>query len=161
VYSDNLKHWRQIRDLTLVEAAKLIGGIDPNRDSLTEAERSVSAVTQRAIAEAVERANAFAWTHAQQIDQLSHQRRKNKDKIAYLRMSPDIWEISECFEDFLPTLEMRASVAAVNADPVNVPILLPVDPWYTATVYGGELMTGLRVPGSRLPLNLLKARRWS
>jgi hypothetical protein len=36
-------------------------------------------------------------------------------------------------------MEMRNSVAAVNSDPINVPILLPIDPWYTATVYGSEM----------------------
>jgi hypothetical protein len=139
MYLASLKHWRHLRELSLREAAMLIAGIDPARTTVTRAESSLITVTQRAIAEAIERANRYAWDHARELDRLYLHSRKNKAEIAELTLTTDIWEISDRYADFLPTIEIRSSVAAVNRDPINVPILLPVDPWYTATVYGNEM----------------------
>jgi hypothetical protein len=72
----------------------LVAGVDPLKASLTDAERSLITVTRRAITEAVDRANQFAWTHARELDRLSLQSRKNKGQIAVMRLTPDIWEIS-------------------------------------------------------------------
>lgn len=121
----------------------LIAGVDPNNETLSTEERSQSLIYQRAISEAVQRANGFAWEYARKLDQLLLDSRKNAEEIKDMKLTPDIWEAHGTLSDYLPTIEIRQSVSAVLADPVNVPILLPIDPWYTATVYGGDFRVWL------------------
>lgn len=133
-----LRHWDLIRNLSLEEAALLISGIDPAGYDEDSKEFSRAIVYERAIAEAVQRANDYAWQHAKKLDRLLLDSEENSEEISQMRDVSDIWEASGFFEDYLPTIEIRNSVSSVNSDPVRVPILLPVDPWYTATVYGGD-----------------------
>jgi len=143
----DLHHWDLIRTLSLEEAALLISGMDPAGYDENTKEFSRAIVYERAIAEAVQRANDYAWQHARKLDKLLLNSKKNSEEIAELRSIHDIWEMSGFFEDYLPTLEIRNSVSAVNADPVSVPILLAVDPWYTATVYGNDFNNWLSLSG--------------
>lgn len=142
-----LRHWDLIRTLSLEEAAFLISGIDPAGYDEDTKEFSRAIVYERAIAEAVQRANDYAWQHARNLDQLLLYSEDNAEEISQMKDVNDIWEVSGFFEDYLPTIEIRNSVAAVNSDPVETPILLPVDPWYTATVYGGDFNNWLSRSG--------------
>lgn len=139
MHFESLKHWTHIRELSLTEAASLIAGIDPTAAALSGTDKSRVIVYERAIAEAVQRANELAWHDARELDQLLWYSAENSDEIKLHKMLTDIWECSDRFQDYLPSLEIRNSVGAVHEDPENVPILLPIDPWYTATVYAGDL----------------------
>lgn len=134
----DLRHWDLIRTLSLEESALLISGIDPAGYDEDSKEYSRAIVYERAISEAVQRANDYAWQHAKKLDRLLLYSEANSDEISQMQGVDDIWEVSGFFEDYLPTIEIRNSISAVNSDPVSVPILLAVDPWYTATVYGGD-----------------------
>jgi len=145
MYFRSLKHWDIIRTLDLREAAMLIAGVDPTRENLHSGETSRVLVYERAIAEAVQRADEFAWQHARELERLSQDTEANTEALAAMRLTNDIW--ADNFLDFLPTIEMRNSVAAVNADPENVPILLPIDPWYTASVFAADLNSWVKQAG--------------
>ena len=126
-----LSHWKLIQTLTAQEAGLLIAGVDPYNKEATSKEIARGLVFERAIREAVERANHFAWMYV---------RGKTEFETPYC---PDIWEQEQDFFQYLPSLEMRISVAAVLKDPLNVPILIPTDPWYSATIYAGDFSNWL------------------
>ena len=128
---DELLHWKMIQSLTAQEAGLLIAGVDPYNKEATSKEVARGLVYERAIREAVERATRFAWMYV---------RGKTEFEMPFC---VDIWEMEQDFFQYLPSLEMRNSVAEVLKDPVNVPILIPVDPWFSATVYAGDLTTWL------------------
>ncbi|QIL78590.1 hypothetical protein G7047_00635 [Diaphorobacter sp. HDW4A] len=133
-----LKHWELIQQFDLLDAAMLMAGIEPSTKNKQSELNGRVEVYERAIAEAIQRANEYAWHHARQIDMLMLDSKINEDALNSLRGVSEIWEISGQYDQFLPTLEIRQSVVRVNEDPENVPILLPIDPWYTATVYGND-----------------------
>lgn len=135
----DLKHWNHILELSLRETAFLIAGIDPNSEKTGADKRRHSLAYQRAIFEAVARADQFAWEFARNLARLLLDSEKNAKKIEEMTRTSDIWEASGARLDNLPTREIRQSVSAVLRDPENVPILIPTDPWYTATVSGVDL----------------------
>lgn len=145
--SKNLKYWDHIFELSLSETAMLIAGVDPNSEIFSTEERSQVLVYQRAISEAVQRANSFAWEYSKELDRLLLKSKENAVEINEMSLTPDIWEVRGRIANCLPTVEIRQSVSAVLADPTNVPILLAIDPWYTATVYGGDFKTWLAGAG--------------
>ena len=124
---EDLSHWKMIQTLTAQEAGLLIAGVDPYNKEATAKELARGLVYERAIREAVDRATHFAWLYV---------RGKTEFETPYC---VDIWEAEQDFFQYLPSLEMRNSVAAVLQDPLNVPILIPVDPWFSATIYAGDL----------------------
>lgn len=129
---EKLTHWKEIRQLTAQEAGLLIAGVEPNNKEISSKDLAKGLVYERAIREATERANKFAWEYV---------RGKTAFEIPYL---VDIWE-QECdLFQYLPSLEMRHSVSEVLKDPINIPILIPVDPWFTCTVCAGDLNTWLK-----------------
>ena len=136
---ESLRHWQLIHEISLTEAASLVLGIDPASSNITPTDHARVKVYARAIADAVQRANLHAWQNAKLLDRLMLYSEENAEAIEAHKMVLDIWECSDSPEHFLPSNEIRHSLAAVFSDPENVPILLPVDPWYTATVYAGEL----------------------
>jgi hypothetical protein len=124
---NEFSEWDLIHELTAEEAALLICGVDPARTDIHERERSKGRVYERAVREAVARADLLAWQYFERP--LSEER----------PLSPQIWEIEADFENYLPSFEIRSSVDDVFKDPENVPVLLPVDPWYSATVRAGDI----------------------
>ncbi|SCC95430.1 hypothetical protein THIX_90199 [Thiomonas sp. X19] len=129
-----LSHWRAIKKLTPEQAGLLIAGVDPF--NVTEAKGSDIAkgkTFEIAIQDAAER----AWSYGHKV---VHQ----LDKNPVDPWTPDIWEMSDSFSDFLPTGELRQNVSDVLQDPETVPYLVPVDPWWSATVYAGELKRWMR-----------------
>lgn len=129
---DDLRSWNLIKEITAGEAALLIGGVNPARTDLSEIEQGRARVYERAIRDAVNRADFLAWNCFD--DQFEED----------MPSSPDIWETEPDYEKYLPTFEMRNSVAHVLEDPVNAAILLAIDPWYSATVYGGDFNDWLK-----------------
>jgi hypothetical protein len=107
----------------------LIAGVDPfDLDGAGRALVARGRTFEMAIRQASERAFAYAHHVVHSLDQ---------EPIDPALV--DIWEMSDSFDRYLPSLELRNSVAAVLKDPENVPLLVPVDPWYSETVYGGEM----------------------
>lgn len=132
VSNSDLSSWNLIQELTALEAASLILGIDPARADIPETDLARARVLERGIREAVKRAAHLAWE------------RFDDREPEEMPVGPDIWEQEE--EDFLlylPTSELRASAGAVLADPVSAAVLLEIDPWYSATVYADDLRNWL------------------
>ncbi len=127
--SINLRHWRLVEKISVEQAAFLIAGVDPfDLASAGGAFVARGRTFEIAIRQASERAFVYAHGLVHRLDQEPHD--------AWL---VDIWEMSDEFDRYLPSLELRNSVAEVLRDPENVPLLVPVDPWFSETVYGGEL----------------------
>lgn len=124
-----------------------MSGMDPAGYDESSTDLNKAIVYERAISEAVQRANNYAWEHARKLDMLMLRSEENSEDIKYLKITPDIWEISGFYEDYLPSIEIRNSVGAVNSDPENAAILLAIDPWYSATVYGSEFNDWLERSG--------------
>lgn len=116
-----------------------MAGVDPNKEVITEREESLWAVYRRAIAEAVQRADAHAWHHAQAIEVAWLHRKKQPGEYRRLLEMSDIWSVAPNYGELLPSIEIKASIVSVMRDHENVPILIPIDPWYKATVSGDEL----------------------
>jgi len=128
--SIDLKHWHVVEKISVEQAGFLIAGVDPfDLSSPCSANIARGRTFEIAIRQASERAFAYAHHLVHRLDQEPHD--------PHL---VDIWEMSEDFERYLPSLELRNSVSEVLRDPENVPLLVPVDPWFSETVYGGELM---------------------
>lgn len=143
----DLQHWDAIRTLSLKEASLLMAGLDPADYDEKSKKIVKSNVYQRAISEAVQRANNYAWMHAKKLDRLLLYSEENSKEIEHLRCIEDIWIESGAYEDYLPSIEMRQSVSEVNADPVSAAILLVIDPWYTATLTGNDFIKWLSRSG--------------
>ncbi len=133
--SDDLQPWHLIYEIAAEDAALLMIGVNPTRVDISEAERGSARVYEKAIREAVARADFFAW------------QRCDDREVEELPLSPDIWEMEPDFERYLPTFEMRGSVGDVLRDPENVAVLLGGDPWYSATIYGGDFRAWLKRNG--------------
>jgi hypothetical protein len=132
-----LRAWNLIHAISAYEAALLIGGVDPARTDIGEMEKAQARVFEKAIHEAVTRADFLAW---QLCD----------DKFAEeMPVTSDIWEMEPDYEKYLPTFEIRNSVAEVLKNPDDVPVLLGIDPWYSATVYAGDFKAWLTRNGVR------------
>jgi hypothetical protein len=139
MYSENLKRWENIPELSLAQAASLIAGIDPSNEDSIKTNQGRVIEYERAIADAVQRADELAWHDARELDELCLSSEENPEALRMHQLQVDIWEVTENFQNYLPSMEIRQSVGAVHADPVSVPILLPVDPWYTATVSADDM----------------------
>lgn len=125
----DLSHWRFIERITVGQAGLLIAGVDPyNVQAATKADIARAQTFGLAIAQAVDRAYRYAW-------ELFGQRPYDDDDL----LTPDIWEASGTFEDYLPSIEMRGSVGNVVSDPDNAALLVSTDPQFTETVIGHEL----------------------
>ena len=124
----DLRHWRAVEELTLEQAAQLIAGLDPSSpvsaspDDLARAKTYAVAITQ-----AARRAWQFAHSYMHDLDQ-------EKDP-----QLPDIWEMSDSYERYLPSIELRQSVSKVLQDPENIALIRPADPFYSETVYAAEM----------------------
>lgn len=128
---EDLKAWRLIYGVSAYDAALLIAGVDPANAAIGENEKAQARVFEKAIRDAVTRANFLAW---QRLD----------DRFAdEMPATSDIWEMEPDFEKYLPTFEMRNSVAEVLKAPDDVPLLNAGDPWYSATVYAGDFRNWL------------------
>lgn len=139
----DLHHWDSIRSLSLKEASLLIAGIDPASYDEKSQKLVKSVVYQRAIAEAVQRANDYAWMHARKLDRLLLDSKKNFKEIEILKSVENIWVESASHGDYLPSIEIENSIREVNSDPVNVAVLLVIDPWYSATIRGIDFISWL------------------
>jgi len=126
-----LRAWNLIYGISASDAAFLICGINPARIDIGEHEQAQARVFEKAIRHAVTRADFLAWKLCD-------------DKFAEeMPDTSDIWEMEPDFEKYLPSFEIRNSVAEVLKNPDNVPVLLGTDPWYSATVYAGDFKSWL------------------
>lgn len=129
----DLRHWRAVEKLSAEQAALLVSAVDPYDVASANGSDAARARTlELAMREATSRAGLYAWEVARDLDRHP----ANAEHI-------DIWERTGSYDRYLPSIEMRRSVAAVFKDPENVPILIPVDPWFSETLDGKELMRWL------------------
>lgn len=125
----DLTHWRAVEKISVEQAGFLIAGVDPfDQEGAGSALVARGRTFEMAIRQASERAFTYAHGVVRQLDQ---------EPIDPALV--DIWEMSDSFDRYLPSIELRQSVAAVLKDPEKVPLLVPVDPWFSETVYGGEI----------------------
>ena len=128
--SIDLRHWRAVEKISVEQAGLLIAGVDPfDMAGAGSALVARGRTFEMAIRQASERAFSYAHGVVHRLDQ---------EPIDPWLV--DIWEMSDCFDRHLPSIELRNSVAAVLKDPENVPLLAPVDPWFSETVYARELI---------------------
>jgi hypothetical protein len=117
--------------MTLEQAGLLIAGADPHDAETSSSAKAAGATYSLAIKQAVTRAYEYAHAFVHDIDELAQ---------AVALGTPDIWEMSYEFDSHLPSLQLRHNVGEILEDPDNVPLHVPVDPWFSETVYGGELL---------------------
>ena len=123
-----LKHWHAVEKISVEQAGLLIAGVDPFDTSASPAEMARGRTYELALRQAAERAFSYAHSLVHRLDQEPH------DPALV-----DIWEMSDNFDRYLPSIELRNSVAEVLRDPENVRLLLPIDPWFSETVYSDEI----------------------
>ena len=126
--SQTLAPWKLIGRISVSEAAFLVAGVNPLREDLSPEITAMANTYELAISEAVTKAHHHAWEVLRDV-------KHGEAPVSFY----DIWEGAADFARMLPTNELRANVEAVFSDPVNVPELLQIDPWYSATVTGSEL----------------------
>jgi hypothetical protein len=125
--SKSLRHWLSVHELTLSQACFLIAGVDPNNLGANPNAAQAEAKTyELAFRQGVEQAHLFAHRYV------------HGGGLVENPNVPDIWAFADDVR-CLPTNELRNSVCEVQKDPVHVPLLLLIDDWFSATVYGGDL----------------------
>lgn len=125
----DLNHWCLIEKISVEQAGFLICGVDPfDLATAGPAQVARGRVFELAIRQASERAHEYAHGVVRRL----------QEKPVDPQLC-EIWEVSDSFHRYLPSIELRNSVAAVLTDPENLPLLVPVDPWFSETVDGREL----------------------
>jgi hypothetical protein len=129
-----LRHWRLIEKLKVDEAGLLIAGVDPHAlTSESKADIARGKTYEKAIKNASLSAFAYAFNFVMHPEQL---------KAA---TSSDIWEMSDEYDRFLPSLELRQDVAACIANPDKVALRVPEYIGFSETVCGRELRRWIEV----------------
>ena len=122
----DLSHWDAVTFFDRDQIAQLLAGVDPNGGAYSKASENKVKLYRELVSVAIANALKHAWEHVRGLTE-------PPDVIA-----PDIYEFDP-WEDELPSYEIRCSVAEVLSDPVNVPILLPTDSWYTEKFHRGDV----------------------
>lgn len=141
----DLTEWDRVTRLSIGEATCLMVGRDPCLEKLSQEQFAQAAQFQYQIQSAVSYAARVAWFHARVLDDLTIYS-KSLSLAAILR-TVEVWDIFYEDPSCLPSLELIRSVEAVSSNPEGIPILLEVDPWYTATVVGQDLNRWLQSNG--------------
>jgi hypothetical protein len=114
----DLSHWDAVTFFNREQIACLLAGVDPNAGPYPPSVKGRVTLYRELVGEAIDNALRHAWEFVRGM-------REPPEVIA-----PDIFEY-DAWENELPSFELRNSVADVMRDPVNVPILLASDDWYT------------------------------
>lgn len=135
--SPDLSAWKLIHVMTLHEAACLIAGVDPASPTVEQAPNFAKAtVIERAMMDAVERANRWAWT---MLD----------DKLPQeMPTSDEFWSLGGSRPgDYLPSVELLQEMSAIFREPAEWQITTIPDPEYRATLQVKEIEVWLAETG--------------
>jgi len=120
----DLSAWKLIHTMTLQEAACLIAGVDPANPAIQQAPGYAKAtVVERAMLDAIERANQWAWLSLD--DKLPEE----------MPPSDGFWSTGVSRPgDYLPSFELLQEMAAIFREPAEWQITTIPDPEYRATL---------------------------